>query len=244
MLYIIGMIIGLGVMMSSAQKDDFVLDVLEIPVMSEEDDISRTRQIELVFYHDFKRYVSFGNNTNDVLQSGITMFEEAQHIFNRSEFIPRIELVLLDQVIFSEGDPYVPADNKCSDPESNGELDAGHIFSPFRDWKVTNGINEDIGVVLSGYKFCNALGVAYMNGACNKPWDVSLVQTHEMEDVILAHEIGHNIGFPHIACPRTHIMGNGFCQNCNHFSVCAIHKWAELYNTFPCLLESNTCHNN
>jgi len=151
--------------------------------------------LEVATDADFEYFQKFGQNTNSRILDILNQVEGLYiNFFN-------LEITVVAQHVFeTDNDPYV-------------STEAGTILNEFRTQApiLFNGVNRDVAHLWTGKNIDGGtIGIAYRNGVCRTSSGVGVSQNLNgvvLRTALTAHEIGHNLGLPHVA--DTECNGDG-----------------------------------
>ncbi|XP_078352652.1 disintegrin and metalloproteinase domain-containing protein 9-like isoform X1 [Oculina patagonica] len=153
-----------------------------------------TRYNELVLVVDNEMYKNLNKNKKDIKDRLITMANAVDAIYQRIN----IRIVLKAVEIWTNGDPF----KKQVEPGDDLKL-----FRGYRENTLLKKISHDNAHLMRGSRWpgYKAVGIASVFGMCKTTRSAGLVRWKEEtvgSEVVgpyigLAHEMGHNFGFPH-----------------------------------------------
>uniref|UniRef100_A0A194ARB5 Metalloproteinase (Type I) 2a n=1 Tax=Agkistrodon contortrix contortrix TaxID=8713 RepID=A0A194ARB5_AGKCO len=147
------------------------------------------RYVELVIVADHRMYMKYNNDSNKITQWVHQIVNTINEIYRPLN----IQFALVGLEIWSNQDLITVTS------VSDDTLEA------FGDWRQTdllNRISHDNAQLLTAIKFKRGdIGIAYGAKMCDPKFSVGIVQDHSKINfrvaIIMAHEIGHNLGMGH-----------------------------------------------
>ncbi|XP_078352662.1 disintegrin and metalloproteinase domain-containing protein 8-like isoform X2 [Oculina patagonica] len=192
----------------------------------------KTRYNELVFVVDNEMYNDFNKNKKDIEDRLITLANAVDAIYQRIN----IRIVLKAVEIWTNGDPFT----KQAKPGADLKM-----FRSYRENTLLKKIPNDNAHLIRGSRWegYRAVGIASLFGMCKTTrsagvirWKSEIVGSDDVGPYIgLAHEMGHNFGFPHddkakctcLTPSRGCIMMGGGKETLPGFSDCNMERLAD-----------------
>jgi hypothetical protein len=203
--------------------------------------------VEFLVVNDNSRYSALGDDT-EVESLAITNAVSAYYS-NQANFIVPMSVVMVDQVTFTEDDPWEETlEVGTCDECSAGEVGAADLLNLWHEWRIdpTNNLAaHDNGHLYSHRNFqSSVVGYAGVSAMCQVDTnsggiDQTTFPTDEQNAAVVAHELGHNLGMYHDSA-ENECDPSGFVMNAiivdlpTSFSTCSedyLIAWEELGRT-------------
>jgi disintegrin/metalloproteinase domain-containing protein 19 len=154
--------------------------------------------IELLSFNDNARYRAKGEG---VEHDTLTLMNMASSYYAGTQFTKPLHLVLIGQITFVQGDPYVKNQGASGIEVEN----SNGLLNTFNTWRLnpSSGLpRHDSGQLLSGEQFTSGIrGLAGVGVMCNGHDSGSITQmtspSMRTNAMIAAHETGHTLSMLH-----------------------------------------------
>ncbi|XP_065054894.1 uncharacterized protein LOC135683537 isoform X1 [Rhopilema esculentum] len=216
------------------------------PVYAKYPITNKTRYCEMFFVVDYEVYLRYNSNKSLVLSRMLN----ALHSVDRSYAAVNVRVVLVALEIWTNG-------NRVPYNESGGRQIS--TFNSYRKKHLLGVVRHDIAhyISIKGWSG-GVIGMAYVGGICKTGYGTGIDKwsftSATGPTVVLAHELGHNFGFPHDSSPcvcltsRGCFMGGpktrrpGF-SDCNMKVLSDPRRSFECLNNYPTETLDNVCGN-
>eukprot|EP00164_Ancoracysta_twista_P007473 GFYU01010611.1.p1 GENE.GFYU01010611.1~~GFYU01010611.1.p1 ORF type:complete len:1138 (+),score=425.76 GFYU01010611.1:162-3575(+) len=167
---------------------------------------SGTKHVELLIVNDKSRLDHHGGDSEAMSDSTIAIVNHVKAYYEAADFDYAINVVLVAQIVFADGDPYTP-EKFATNQE---EVDVDSLIHLFHEWRVQKIEDDtlpshDNGHLFSAFDFSETtIGYAGVSAMCAVSRSGGINQCTYNDGFnagIVAHEMGHNFGMHHDNSP-------------------------------------------
>jgi hypothetical protein len=194
--------------------------------------------IELLVFNDNQRWKNKGESTE---ANTLAILNEMKQFYSATTFTRAVNVILVGQVTFSQGDPY-NADMTSSGVAVEGERGLLNVFHRYRNLAQNVLPRHDNGQLFSERHFTsNIMGLAGVGSMCSEQSGSIACMTSDSivkNAMISAHETGHTLTMMHDGVYNTCPSGGFIMQTTTGTATTFSHCSVDSANTF---LPSASC---
>eukprot|EP00457_Paulinella_chromatophora_P001385 gb/GEZN01001387.1/.p1 GENE.gb/GEZN01001387.1/~~gb/GEZN01001387.1/.p1 ORF type:complete len:947 (-),score=88.86 gb/GEZN01001387.1/:173-3013(-) len=209
------------------------------------------KHVELMIVNDEARIKRPAFGTAGLAQDRAAIIvNQMNAIYTATNFNPTVDITLVAQVSWSQGDPYV---TKVGDPTclecGTSEVSVSDLLEHFHNWRRSGlGVpDHDNAHLLSGFDFqSSVLGYANVGSMCQFSQSGGVDQMMDIsarDAAVVSHELGHNFGMSHDSSGNT-CQNSGFIMNAvlatipDTFSTCSLAYYQSTVPIIPNCLDN------